>query len=247
MSKQSHGHRYMTGNEVREAFVKFFESKNHRELASSSLVPHNDPTVLLTTAGMQQMTPFFLGLETPPHNRLCSVQKCFRTVDIDEVGDESHCTFFFMLGNFSIGDYFKRESLAWSWEFLTEVMGLPADRLYPTVHTDDQESFEIWRDEIGVPEERIEWLEDNWWGPVGPTGPNGPVTGEPSPFRHGAVPAMMPSGTAPCGRPPLRSLPPKPRAGRTTPLVRPAAVGQKATSVADRGPAEHPRPREPRT
>ena len=174
MSKQSHGHRYMTGNEVREAFVKFFESKNHRELASSSLVPHNDPTVLLTTAGMQQMTPFFLGLETPPHNRLCSVQKCFRTVDIDEVGDESHCTFFFMLGNFSIGDYFKRESLAWSWEFLTEVMGLPADRLYPTVHTDDQESFEIWRDEIGVPEERIGWLEDNWWGPVGPTGPNGP-------------------------------------------------------------------------
>ncbi|MCC6703521.1 MAG: alanine--tRNA ligase, partial [Thermomicrobiales bacterium] len=164
----------MTGNEVREAFVKFFESKNHRELPSSSLVPHNDPTVLLTTAGMQQMTPFFLGLETPPHNRLVSVQKCFRTVDIDEVGDESHCTFFFMLGNFSIGDYFKKESLAWSWEFLTEVMGLPADRLYPTVHTDDDESFRIWRDEIGVPAERIGWLEDNWWGPVGPTGPNGP-------------------------------------------------------------------------
>jgi alanyl-tRNA synthetase len=164
----------MTGNEVREAFVKFFESKNHREVPSSSLVPHNDPTVLLTTAGMQQMTPYFLGLETPPHNRLCSVQKCFRTVDIDEVGDESHCTFFFMLGNFSIGDYFKKESLAWSWEFLTGVMGLPADRLYPTVHTDDQESFEIWRDQIGVPEERIGWLDDNWWGPVGPTGPNGP-------------------------------------------------------------------------
>ena len=97
--RPTHGHRYMTGNEVREAFVQFFESKQHREMASSPLVPINDPTVLLTTAGMQQMTPFFLGIEQPPHVRLCSVQKCFRTVDIDEVGDESHCTFFFMLGN----------------------------------------------------------------------------------------------------------------------------------------------------
>jgi alanyl-tRNA synthetase len=164
----------MTGAEVRAAFVSFFESKGHREVPSSSLVPINDPTVLLTTAGMQQMTPYFLGLETPPHNRLCSVQKCFRTVDIEEVGDESHCTFFFMLGNFSIGDYFKRESLAWSWEFLTEVLGLPAERLYPTVHPDDTDAYAIWRDEIGVPEERIGKLADNWWGPVGNTGPNGP-------------------------------------------------------------------------
>ena len=123
---------------------------------------------------MQQMTPYFLGLEAPPHNRLCSVQKCFRTVDIEEVGDESHLTFFFMLGNFSIGDYFKRESLAWSWEFLTEVMGLPAERLYPTVHPDDADAYAIWRDEIGVPEERIGKLSDNWWGPVGDSGPNGP-------------------------------------------------------------------------
>ncbi|HET7057043.1 MAG TPA: alanine--tRNA ligase [Thermomicrobiales bacterium] len=173
-SRPSHGHRYMTGAEVRAAFVSFFESKGHREVPSSSLVPINDPTVLLTTAGMQQMTPYFLGLETPPHNRLCSVQKCFRTVDIEEVGDESHCTFFFMLGNFSIGDYFKRESLAWSWEFLTEVLGLPAERLYPTVHPDDTDAYAIWRDEIGVPEERIGKLADNWWGPVGNTGPNGP-------------------------------------------------------------------------
>ena len=172
--RPTHGHRYMTGNEVREAFVQFFESKQHREMASSPLVPINDPTVLLTTAGMQQMTPFFLGIEQPPHVRLCSVQKCFRTVDIDEVGDESHCTFFFMLGNFSIGDYFKRDSLKWSWEFLTEVMGLPADRLYPTVHPDDTDAFAIWRDEIGVAEERIGKLSDNWWGPVGATGPNGP-------------------------------------------------------------------------
>ena len=173
-NRPSFGHHYMTGAEVRAAFVSFFEAKGHREVPSSSLVPINDPTVLLTTAGMQQMTPYFLGLETPPHNRLCSVQKCFRTVDIEEVGDESHCTFFFMLGNFSIGDYFKKESLAWSWEFLTEVMGLPAERLYPTVHPDDEDAYSIWRDQIGVPVERIGKLSDNWWGPVGNTGPNGP-------------------------------------------------------------------------
>ncbi len=174
MTLRSHGHRYMSGNEVREAFVRFFESKQHLEVASSSLVPINDPTVLLTTAGMLQMTPYFLGLETPPSVRMCSVQKCFRTVDIEEVGDESHCTFFFMLGNFSVGDYFKRDSLKWSWEFLTQVMGLPAERLYPTVHPSDEDSYRIWRDEIGVPESNIGSLEDNWWGPVGATGPNGP-------------------------------------------------------------------------
>ena len=172
--RTSFGNRYMTGVEVRRAFVAFFEGKQHLEVPSSSLVPHNDPTVLLTTAGMQQMTPYFLGLETPPASRLCSVQKCFRTVDIDEVGDESHCTFFFMLGNFSIGDYFKRESLAWSWEFFTEVMGLDPERLYPTVHPDDHDAYAIWRDQIGVPEARIGKLSDNWWGPVGATGPNGP-------------------------------------------------------------------------
>jgi alanyl-tRNA synthetase len=164
----------MTGNEVRQAFLKFFEERGHREVPSASLVPHNDPTVLLTSAGMQQMIPFFLGLEAPPAPRLTSVQKCFRTDDIDEVGDEHHCTFFFMLGNFSVGDYFKKESLAWSWEFLTQVMGLPGERVYPTVHPDDTEAYAIWRDQIGVPEERIGKLSDNWWGPVGPTGPNGP-------------------------------------------------------------------------
>jgi alanyl-tRNA synthetase len=172
--RRSHGHRYMTGSEVRQAFVRFFEERQHRELPSSSLVPHNDPTVLLTTAGMQQMTPYFLGLESPPAVRLCSVQKCFRTVDIEEVGDESHCTFFFMLGNFSVGNYFKKESLAWSWEFLTEVMGFPAERLYPTVHPDDPDAYAIWRDQIGVPAARIGKLADNWWGPVGNSGPNGP-------------------------------------------------------------------------
>src|SRR3954454_316250 len=164
----------ISGEDVLARFVTFFTERGHREVPSSSLVPHNDPTVLLTTAGMQQMTPYFLGLEQPPAQRMLSVQKCFRTVDIDEVGDLSHCTFFFMLGNFSVGDYFKKESLAWSWEFLTEVLGLPAERLYPTVHPDDHDAYAIWRDEIRVPEERIAKLSDNWWGPVGNSGPNGP-------------------------------------------------------------------------
>lgn len=164
----------ISGEEVRRRFVEFFVARDHREVPSSSLVPHNDPTVLLTTAGMQQMTPYFLGLEQPPAQRMVSVQKCFRTVDIDEVGDDSHCTFFFMLGNFSVGDYFKRESLKYSWEFLTQSLGIPEDRLYPTVHPDDEDAYRIWVDEIGVPRERIFKLDDNWWGPVGPTGPNGP-------------------------------------------------------------------------
>jgi alanyl-tRNA synthetase len=164
----------VSGEEVRRRFVEFFEARGHKHVPSSSLVPHNDPTVLLTTAGMQQMTPYFLGLEQPPAPRLVSVQKCFRTVDIDEVGDESHCTFFFMLGNFSVGDYFKRESLRWSWEFFTETMGIPGELLFPTIHPDDDQALAIWRDEIGVPDERIGRLADNWWGPVGPTGPNGP-------------------------------------------------------------------------
>jgi alanyl-tRNA synthetase len=164
----------VSGEEVRRRFVSFFESKAHQHLPSSSLVPHKDPTVLLTTAGMLQMTPYFLGLEQPPAPRMVTVQKCFRTVDIDEVGDQSHCTFFFMLGNFSVGDYFKRESLTWSWEFLTEVMGIPGDLLHPTIHPDDDQALAIWTDEIGVPDEKVGRLSDNWWGPVGPTGPNGP-------------------------------------------------------------------------
>jgi alanyl-tRNA synthetase len=165
---------WQSGADIRRKFVEFFESKQHLHQPSSSLVPPaEDKSVLLTTAGMQQMIPYFLGLEEPPAPRMCTVQKCFRTVDIDEVGDESHSTFFFMLGNFSVRDYFKSESLAWSWEFLTEWMGLPAERLYPTVHPDDEEARRIWRDEIGVPEERIFGLEDNWWA-AGPVGPNGP-------------------------------------------------------------------------
>ncbi len=164
---------WQSGEDVRRKFVEFFEQRGHLHVPSSSLIPHNDKTVLLTTAGMQQMIPYFLGLETPPSKRMVSVQKCFRTPDIDEVGDERHSTFFFMLGNFSVRDYFKETSIPWTWEFFTEVMNIPAERLYPTVHPEDEESYALWRDVVGVPEERIYRLEDNWWR-AGPTGPNGP-------------------------------------------------------------------------
>lgn len=163
----------MKSGEIRRAFIEFFAERGHVQVPSSSLIP-SDPTVLLTTAGMQQMVPYFLGLERPPHTRLTSIQKCFRTVDIDEVGDESHLTFFEMLGNFSIGDYFKAEAISWAWEFLTKWLAIPGERWYPTVHPDDAFSYQYWRYVIGVPSERITKLEDNWWGPVGVTGPNGP-------------------------------------------------------------------------
>ena len=163
----------MRGSEIRRAFVEFFVERGHVQVPSSSLIP-SDPTVLLTTAGMQQMVPYFLGLERPPAQRLVSIQKCFRTVDIDEVGDESHLTFFEMLGNFSVGDYFKAEAISWAWELLTQGFGIPAERWYPTVHPDDEFSYAYWRDVIGVPPLRIFKLQDNWWGPVGATGPNGP-------------------------------------------------------------------------
>ncbi len=166
----------MQSDEIRQKFTEFFAERGHLAVPSSSLIPVNDPTVLLTTAGMQQMTPFFLGLESPPRTRMTSIQKCFRTVDIDEVGDESHLTFFEMLGNFSVAIYFKDEAIKWAWEFLTGVLGIPAERWYLTVHEIDQYSFDFWRDRIGIPEERIRKLgdEENWWGPVGETGPNGP-------------------------------------------------------------------------
>ncbi len=164
----------LTGAEIRERFLTFFVNKGHTLMASSSLVPRNDPTVLLTTAGMQQMIPFFLGRETPPAMRLTSAQKCFRTTDIDEVGDERHLTFFEMLGNFSVGDYFKREAIAWAWEMLTQVLNLPAERLYPTVHPDDDEALALWEELTGKSAAEITQLADNWWGPPGASGPCGP-------------------------------------------------------------------------
>ncbi len=164
----------ITSAQVRARYLEYFASKGHRIMSSSSLVPHNDPTVLLTTAGMQQMIPFFLGRETPPASRLTSSQKCFRTTDIDKVGNERTLTFFEMLGNFSVGDYFKREAIGFAWEFLTKVVELPADRLHPTVHPEDDEAPLYWREIAGFPDEAIVRLEDNWWGPPGASGPCGP-------------------------------------------------------------------------
>jgi alanyl-tRNA synthetase len=163
----------LTGAEIRERFLRFFEEKGHQRLPSSSLIP-NDRTLLLTTAGMQQMIPFFLGQEQPPSKRLTTVQKCYRTTDIDEVGDTSHLTFFEMLGNFSVGDYFKREAIQFAWELLTEVFKIPAERLYPTVHPDDAESPGYWEETTGIPANSITRLDDNWWGPPGDRGPCGP-------------------------------------------------------------------------
>jgi alanyl-tRNA synthetase len=172
--RPSSGRPTLSGNAVRAAFLEYFESKGHVPVPSSSLIPRNDPTVLLTTAGMQQMIPYFLGQAEPPAKRLTSVQKCFRTTDIDSVGDASHLTFFEMLGNFSVGDYFKRDAIAYAWELLTKGYGLPADRLAPTVHPEDDEAPALWHEVAGFPADGITRLEDNWWGPPGASGPCGP-------------------------------------------------------------------------
>ncbi|MFP3897877.1 MAG: alanine--tRNA ligase [Dehalococcoidia bacterium] len=165
----------MTGDELRQAFLRFFQDRGHIVIPSSSLVPYNDPSLLLTSAGMVQIKPYYLGLETPPGRRLASCQKCFRTTDIDLVGDSKHLTFFEMLGNFSVGDYFKKETISWAWEFVTEHLMLPRERLWITIYLDDEEAFACWR-EIGIPAERILRFdeEENFWGPVGDSGPCGP-------------------------------------------------------------------------
>ena len=167
----------MTSDEIREAYLKFFEGKGHKVIPGSSLIPQGDPTLLLTTAGMVQIKPYFLGEATPPSRRLVSCQKCFRTTDIESVGDASHLTFFEMLGNFSVGDYFKKEAIAWAWEFVTEWLQLPPEKLWITIFLDDDEAFGYWR-ETGVPEERILRFgeEDNFWGPAGNSGPCGPCS-----------------------------------------------------------------------
>ena len=155
-------------NELREMFLSFFESKGHLRLPSFSLVPQNDPSLLLINSGMAPLKPYFTGEQTPPRKRVCTCQKCVRTGDIENIGKTArHGTFFEMLGNFSFGDYFKHEAIAWSWEFLTspEWVGMDPDRLYPSVFEDDDEAFAIWRDEIGIPPERIFRFgrEDNFW------------------------------------------------------------------------------------
>lgn len=168
----------MTVDELRQAFLDFFEARGHRRIPSASLIPHGDPTLMFTSAGMVQFKPYFMGLEEPPARRLTSIQRCFRTVDIEEVGDESHLTLFEMLGNFSVGDYFKPEAIDWAWEFLTEVLEIDPDRLWATVYTDDDEAFDLWRAK-GLPEDRILRYtaeQGNYWGPPGDSGPCGPCS-----------------------------------------------------------------------
>ena len=168
-------------NELRRMYLEFFESKEHLAMKSFSLVPHNDKSLLLINAGMAPLKPYFTGQEIPPRRRVTTCQKCIRTGDIENVGKTArHLTFFEMLGNFSFGDYFKREAIAWSWEFLTKVLGLEEDRLYPSIYGEDEEAFRIWKDEIGIPAERITRFYrdpktgkcDNFWehgaGPCGP-------------------------------------------------------------------------------
>ncbi len=174
-----------SAKELRALFLKFFEEKGHAVIPSASVIPENDPTVLFTTAGMHPLVPYLMGARHPMGTRLTDVQKCIRTGDIDEVGDASHCTFFEMLGNWSLGDYFKREAISWSWEFLTspDWLGLDKDRLAFSVFAGDEnaprdeEAANLWR-EMGVKDDHIFYLpkKNNWWGPAGMTGPCGPDT-----------------------------------------------------------------------
>ena len=173
----------MTTNELKQKFIKFFQERGHSLIPSASLIPENDPTVLFTTAGMHPLVPYLLGEKHPLGNRLVNVQKCLRTDDIDEVGDDTHVTFFEMLGNWSLGDYWKNESISWSFEFLTKVLNIPVENLAVTCFAGDEdapkdeESAEIWKS-VGIPKNRIFFLgkRDNWWGPVGRLGPCGPDT-----------------------------------------------------------------------
>ena len=167
----------MTSDEIREAFLSYFESKGHLRVASSSLIPVGDPTLLLTTAGMVQFKPYFAGEAQPPSRRLTSAQKSFRTVDIDIVGDATHNTMFEMLGNFSIGDYFKKEAIDFALEFVSTKLGLDTERFSATVYLDDDEAFELWQ-KVGFPDDRISRFgdEDNWWGPAGEEGACGPCS-----------------------------------------------------------------------
>ena len=173
----------MTAKELRTMYVNFFKERGHKEIASASLLPENDPTVLFTTAGMHPLVPYLLGEKHPAGKRLTDIQKCVRTEDIDEVGDDTHLTFFEMMGNWSLGDYFKEESISMSFEFLTKYLQIPVERLAVTVFEGDEsvpadeEAENIWKN-LGLKEEQIFHYgrDDNWWGPAGQTGPCGPDT-----------------------------------------------------------------------
>ena len=169
--------------EIREKYINFFESKGHKQIPSAPVVPENDPSVLFNTAGMQPLVPYLMGQPHPYGTRLCDYQKCMRTNDLDEVGDVTHHTFFEMLGNWSLGDYFKKESISWSFELLTKVLNIPVERLAVTVFKGndivaaDNESADIWR-QMGINDKRIKFLgeDDNWWPNMELTGPCGPDT-----------------------------------------------------------------------
>ena len=173
----------MNSIELRNKFLEFFESKKHKIISGAGLVPENDPTVLFTTAGMHPLVPYLTGQEHPAGRRLTDFQKCLRTDDIDEVGDNRHLTFFEMLGNWSLGDYFKEDSIKYSYEFLTKELEIPSEKIYVTCFEGDkdaprdEEAARIWK-ECGIPEERIYFCpkKENWWGPAGETGPCGPDT-----------------------------------------------------------------------
>jgi alanyl-tRNA synthetase len=171
-----------SGKEIREAFLKFFEEKGHVRVKSSPLIPQNDPTLLFTNAGMVQFKDYFLGREKPPFKRATSCQKCMRAGgkhnDLENVGKTGrHHTFFEMLGNFSFGDYFKKEAILFAWELVTEVFKLPEERLFVSVYEKDNEAFEIWNKLVGIPENKIYRLgeKDNFWA-MGDTGPCGPCS-----------------------------------------------------------------------
>ena len=185
----------MKASDLRKKYLDFFKSQGHSVIPSASLIPENDPTVLFTTAGMHPLVPYLLGAKHPAGTRLTDVQKCVRTGDIDEVGDASHLTFFEMLGNWSLGDYFKKEAITWSYTFLTKELGIPVEKLAVSVFAGDEdcprddESADIWA-ECGIPRDRIFFLpkKNNWWGPAGITGPCGPDTE-----------MFIDNGQAPCG------------------------------------------------
>ncbi len=165
-------------DDLRQGFLDYFQERGHLLVPSSSLVPSGDPTLLLTTAGMVQFKPYFLGEAAAPRSRMTSAQKCFRTTDIEEVGDHKHLTFFEMLGNFSVGDYFKQGAIDFAWEFVTEHLELPPEKIFLTVYTDDDEAEALWREASGAPPERMYRYgkSDNWWGPPGAEGPCGPCS-----------------------------------------------------------------------
>lgn len=165
--------------ELRISWIEFFKSKDHLHLPSASLLPTDDPTLLFTSAGMVPFKDYFNGTKKPPHPRIATIQKCLRTTDLESVGKTArHCTFFEMLGNFSFGDYFKKEAIEWAYEFSIKMLELDPEKIYITVYKDDDEAYEIWNQHIGIPEKRIVRLgkDHNWWGPAGDSGPCGPCT-----------------------------------------------------------------------